>query len=48
MSRSFKGPSDIQSFKISTAYDGWFSRYRSSNLLITADFALMLMFIKFL
>ena len=45
---SFKGPCDIKSFKIATAYAVWFSRYRPSNLLITADFALLLVFIIFM
>ena len=37
-----------KSFKISTAYDIWFSTYRPSNLMITADCALVLVFINFL
>ena len=45
---SFKGPCDTKSFKISTAYDAWFSRYHPSNWMITADFALLLVFINFL
>ena len=36
MSCSFKGPCNIKSFKISTAYDVWFSRYRPLNLMIGA------------
>ena len=43
---SVTGPCDIKSFKISTAYDIWFLRYRRSNLMITADFALVVVFIK--
>ena len=39
---SFNGSCDIQYFKISTASDGWFSRCRSSNVIITSDFALVL------
>ena len=45
---SFKGPCDVKSFKISTAYNVWFSRYRPLNLMITANFALVLVFIYFL
>ena len=45
---SFKGLYDIKSFKISTACDIWFSRYRHLNLMIHADFSLVLVFIIFL
>ena len=45
---SFKGPCDMKSSKIATAYDVWLSRYRPSNLVITTDFALVLVFINFL
>ena len=45
---SFNRLCDVKSFKISTAYDVWFSRYRPSNLMITADFALVLVFRNFL
>ena len=45
---SLKGPCDTKSFKISTAYDVWFLRYRPSNLVITADFAMVLVFINLL
>ena len=41
---------DIKSFKISTAYDVWFSRYRPSNLMLATDTdsAQVLMFINVL
>ena len=45
---SFKWPCDIKSFKISTAYDVWFSRYRPSSLMLTTVFALVLVLINFL
>ena len=41
---SLKGPCDKKSIKISTAYDVWFSRNCPSNLVMTADFALVLVF----
>ena len=44
---SFKETCDIKSFKTSTAYDVWFSRYRPSNLMITADFVMVLAFANF-
>ena len=45
---SVKGPCDIKYFKISTAYDVWFSRYRLSNMTLATDSALLLVFINFL
>ena len=44
----FKGPCGIKSFKISTVYDVWFSRYHPSHLMIIPDFALVLVFLNFL
>ena len=41
---SFKVPYDIWALKISTACDVWFSRYHPSNLMITADFTLVLVY----
>ena len=43
---SFKGPCVIKSFKILTPYNIWFARYRPSDVLIPADFALVLVFIN--
>ena len=43
-----KGPCDIKSSKISTAYDVWFSRYRPSNMMLAMNSALELAFINFL
>ena len=37
----------MKSFKISTAYDVWFSKYRPSNLVINANFAQVVVFINF-
>ena len=48
MCYSVKQPCDIKSFKISTFYDVWFSRYRPSNMKLTTDSALVLVFINFL
>ena len=45
---SYKEPYDMRSFKISTAGDVWFWRYRPSNVMITADFPQVLVFINFL
>ena len=42
-----KGLCDIKFFKMWTAYDVWLSRYRPSNLMITVDFALVLVIINF-
>ena len=42
----FKEPCDIKSVKMSTAYDGMFSRHRHSNLMITTDFARVLVFVN--
>ena len=42
-----KGSCDIKLFKISTAYDVWFSRYRPSNMKLAMDSALVLVFINF-
>ena len=47
MSSSVRGPRDIKSIKISTAYDIWFSRYRHSNLMFPAESLLLLVFIIF-
>ena len=47
MQRLFKRPYDIKALNISTAEDAWFSRYRTSKLVITADFPLVLVFIIF-
>ena len=44
MCKSFKGSCDLKSFKISTAFDVWFSRYRPSNLLPVTVSALVLVF----
>ena len=46
MCNSVKIPCDIKSFKVSTAYDVWFSRYRHSNLMLATDSALVLVFIN--
>ena len=43
-----KGPCDIKSFKISTAYEVWFSRYRPSSMKFVTNSALVLVFINFL
>ena len=48
MCQSVKGPCDINYFKILTAYDVGFSRYRPSNLKLATDSALVLVFINFL
>ena len=48
MSQSVKRPCDIIYFKISTAYDVWFSRYRLSKMKLATDSALVLVFINFL
>ena len=48
MCQAVKGPCDIKYFKISTAYDVWFSRYRPSNMKLATDSALVLLFINFL
>ena len=47
MSSSVRGPCDIKSFKVSTAYDVLFSRYRPSNMMLAAASALVLVFINF-
>ena len=46
--QSVIGPCDIKYFKISTAYDVWFSRHRPSNMKLVTDSALVLVFINFL
>ena len=48
MCNSVKGPCDIISLKIWTAYDVCFSRYRPSNSMLATDCALVLVFINFL
>ena len=48
MCNSVEGPCDIKSFKISTVYDIWFSRYRPSNMKLATHSALVLVFINFL
>ena len=45
---SFHGPCSIISFKISTAYDVPFLRYRPSNLILTTDSMLVLVFVNLL
>ena len=48
MCNSVKGPCDIKSLKILTAYDVWFSRYQTSNMKLATDSALVIVFINFL
>ena len=48
MCNSVKGPWDIKSLKILTAYDVWFLRYQSSNMKLATDSALVIVLINFL
>ena len=48
MCKSVKGSYDIKTWKISTAYDVWFSRYWPSNMELATDSVLVLVFINFL
>ena len=47
MCNSVTGPCGIKSFKIPTACDVWFSRYRSSNMKLAIYSSLVLGFINF-